>query len=359
MTQRPYNFNAGPAMLPESVLAEAKEGLVDYRGSGRGVLEMGHREDDFLEIAHAAEADLRDLINIPDNYKVLFLHGGARGQFAAVPMNLATRNDTADYVVNGSWGKAAAAEGKKFLADAHIAAESTPYTYVPDESEWRHSARPAYVHITDNETIDGVAFDHIPETEAPLVADKSSDILSEPIEVSKYAVIYFGTQKNSGPAGMAGVIVREDMLGATRPDTPAILDWTAEAEQGSMVNTPPTATWYIAGLVFKWLKNQGGVEAMAEINKHEAEKLYRAIDESELYMNPVRRENRSHMNVPFTITVPGLDKIFLLEARTQGLINLKGHRSVGGMRASLYNAMPESGVDALVEFMKAFEEKPF
>jgi phosphoserine aminotransferase len=355
MAERPYNFNAGPAMMPAEVLEQAEENLLDYNGTGVGVAEMSHRSDEFLAIAGRAEDDLRDLLSITSNYKVLFLQGGATGQFAAVPLNLAEQTDKADYVVTGIWSKKAVSEGKKFVEDLHIASEADGYTYVPDQADWQLSDDAAYVHITPNETINGVAFADTPEVEKPLVADMSSTILSEPIDIEKYGVIYAGAQKNIGPAGLTVVIARDDLLEQARSTTPAVWNWKTQAEADSMINTPPTVSLYMAGLVFKWLKKQGGVSGIAEVNSRKAEKLYSAIDESNLYANPVVPENRSRMNVPFTIARSGLQALFRAQAGSANLVNLEGHRSVGGMRASIYNAMPEQGVDRLVEFMKAFE----
>lgn len=345
-------------MLPAAVLKRAQAELPDWRGSGMSVMEMSHRGKEFIGIAQTAEADLRDLMGIPDNYRILFLQGGATGQFAAVPMNLAARDEAADYVVTGMWGKRAYAEAGKYLDTVSLAAKTDPHTYVPPASEWRRSDEAAYLHITLNETIQGVAFDEVPDTGAvPLVADVSSIILSEPIDVSRFGALYAGAQKNIGPAGLTVLIVRDDLLGRARPDTPAVWDWAEMAKSDSMTNTPPTYAWYIAGLVFDWLRSQGGVNAIAEVNARKAGKLYAAIDGSDFYANPVAPANRSRMNVPFTLAVPELDATFLAEARNAGLVNLEGHRSVGGMRASIYNAMPESGVDALVTFMREFEAK--
>ena len=355
---RTYNFSAGPGVLPEAVLEQAQRELPDYQGCGMSVMEMSHRGSDFIAIAEAAEADLRDLMEIGGDYRVLFAHGGATGQFAAIPMNLTAQASAADYVLTGMWGKKAFAEGRKFLDNARLAASADPRTYVPPESDWRLSDDAAYVHITLNETIDGVAFDKLPEVgDVPLVADVSSIILSEPIDVNSFGVLYAGAQKNIGPSGLAVLIVREDLLGRARPQTPAIWDWAELAKAGSMINTPPTYSWYIAGLVFRWLKEQGGVAAIERVNRRKAGRLYAAIDESGLYANPVTPANRSLTNVPFTLTKPDLDRAFLAEAKAAGLVNLEGHRSVGGMRASLYNGMPEAGVDALVTFMKEFENR--
>jgi len=353
---RTYNFSAGPAVLPEPVLAQAQAEMPNWHGSGMSVMEMSHRGKDFLAIAEAAESGLRALMSIPDDYRVLFLQGGATGQFAAVPMNLAAQGSAADYVITGSWGKRAYAEAAKYLDRVAVAATSQPHTYVPRASSWRRTPDAEYVHITLNETINGVRFDEVPDTgPTPLVADVSSIILSEPIDVTRFGALYAGAQKNIGPSGLVVVIVRDDLLGSARPSTPQVWDWFENAKSGSMINTPPTYAWYIAGLVFGWVAAQGGVSAMAEVNRRKAAKLYAAIDGSAFYANPVQPPFRSLMNVPFTIARPELEPAFLAEARAAGLVNLEGHRSVGGMRASIYNAMPEAGVDALVGFMKEFE----
>ncbi|PZN30468.1 MAG: 3-phosphoserine/phosphohydroxythreonine transaminase [Proteobacteria bacterium] len=354
---RVFNFSAGPAVLPEEVLQQVREELVDWRGAGMSVMEMSHRGKRFVSIAEAAEADLRELLDIPAHYKVLFLQGGATGQFAAVPLNLAAPGATVDYVNTGAWSKKAIAEARRY-ARVHVAADAgAPYTTIPPTETWQCSADAAYLHYTPNETIGGVEFHFVPEVAAPLVADMSSTILSRPLDVSKFGLIYAGAQKNIGPAGLTLVIVREDLLGRARPETPTVLDYAAMAKDGSMLNTPPTFAWYVAGLVFQWLKRQGGLAAMAERNRAKAQLLYEAIDASGFYSNPVDPAHRSWMNVPFTLAKPELDKQFCEEARAAGLVTLEGHRSVGGMRASLYNAMPLEGVQALVAFMKEFERK--
>jgi phosphoserine aminotransferase len=354
---RVYNFSGGPAMIPESVLRQAADEMLDWRGHGMNVMEMSHRSKEFIDIAAEAEADLRELMGVPLNYKVLFLQGGASGQFAAIPMNITKSGDKADYAITGSWSKKSASEAKKYL-EVNIAVKTDAHTHVPNFEDWEFSKNAKYVHITPNETIHGVTYSKYPDTgEIPLVADFSSMILSQPIDVSKFGVIYAGAQKNIGPAGIAVVIVREDLLGQARDDTPSVWHWANKAESGSMVNTPPTYSWYLAGLVFKWLKQQGGVEAIYEMNKSKAKKLYSSIDESDFYTNPVEPEYRSLMNIPFTIAKPELEKQFMEEAGKAGLKNLEGHRSIGGMRASLYNAMPEAGVNALVKFMKEFEKQ--
>lgn len=354
---RPYNFSAGPAMLPEPVLKRAQEEMLDWHSSGMCVAEMSHRGKEFLSIAQQAEADLRELLAVPDHYKVLFLQGGASLQFAMAPMNLLGDAKQADYLNTGSWSKKAIAEAKRF-ATVNIAASTEQdgtFTRAPAQDELRLSAGAAYLHYTPNETIQGVEFPYVPETDKPLVADMSSTILSRPIDVSRFGVIYAGAQKNIGPAGLTLVIVREDLMGSPVDGTPAMLDYKTHADAESMYNTPPTYAWYLAGLVFQWLKDLGGLAGMAEINQRKAGKLYAAIDGSDFYANPVQPDCRSWMNVPFTLADANLDAEFLAGAKDAGLLTLKGHRSVGGMRASIYNAMPEAGVDALIDFMAEFE----
>jgi len=354
---RKFNFSAGPAMLPTDVIKRAQQEMLDWNGSGMSVMEMSHRGKEYMSIAEKAEKDLRDVMAIPDNYKVLFLQGGASLQFAMVPLNLLAGKQSADYINTGVWSKKAIAEAKRYCT-VNIAADTSEggFTTVPSQSELTLNPDAAYVHYTPNETIGGVEFDYIPETgDVPLVADMSSTILSRPIDVSKFGVIYAGSQKNIGPAGLCIVIVREDLLGNASESTPAMLNYDIAANNGSMYNTPATYSWYMAGLVFEWLKERGGLQAMGEINKRKADKLYAAIDGSDFYANPVTKANRSWMNVPFTLPDADLDAAFLAGAAAKGLITLKGHRSVGGMRASIYNAMPEEGVDALVAYMKAFE----
>jgi phosphoserine aminotransferase len=356
---RIYNFSAGPAMLPSEVMNKAAEEMTDWNGSGMSVMEMSHRGKEFVSIADKAESDIRELMSIPDNYKVLFLQGGASSQFAMVPMNLLKGKVSADYINTGAWSKKAIAEAKKYC-EVNVAAssESDNFTSILAESEWSLNADASYVHYTPNETIGGVEFHWIPETgEVPLIADMSSTILSRPIDVTKYGVIYAGAQKNIGPAGLTIVIIREDLIGDEIASTPTMFKYSTMAKAGSMYNTPPTYSWYIAGLVFEWIKNMGGLEKMSEINKGKADKLYAVIDESKYYNNPVDKKCRSWMNIPFTLAKPDLDSKFIEQAKTTGLVNLKGHRSVGGMRASIYNAMPEEGVDALIDFMNKFEKE--
>ncbi len=357
---RVFNFGAGPATLPAEVLEQARRELTDWQGSGMSVMEMSHRGKEFLSIAEKAEADLRELLSVPPNYKVLWLQGGATAQFAMVPLNLLKGKKKADYINTGSWSKKAIAEAKKFCAvNVAASSEASGFTDIPSQNEWRLDPDAAYVHYTPNETIGGVEFHWIPETgSVPLVADMSSTILSRPLDVSRYGVIYAGAQKNIGPAGLTLVIVREDLIGGAAPGTPSLSDYKTYADSHSMYNTPPTFAWYMAGLVFEWLKRQGGLAAMAEINRRKADKLYACIEASGgFYRSPVAPACRSWMNVPFTLADPALDAPFLEEARAAGLLQLKGHRSVGGMRASIYNAMPEAGVDRLVAFMQEFSKK--
>jgi len=351
-----YNFSAGPAMLPAEVIRQAQEEMQDWNGSGMSVMEMSHRGKEFMQIAETAETDLREILNIPQNYKVLFLQGGASTQFAMVPLNLLGDKSTMDYAYTGMWSKKAIAEAKRY-GEVSICAssEESDFNSVPNYTDWKLSLDAAFVHITPNETIGGVEFDGLPDTgEVILVADMSSTILSRAIDVSRYGVIYAGAQKNIGPAGLTIVIIRDDLLGHAAKNCPAMLNYTTLAKADSMANTPPTYAWYLSGLVFQWIKRQGGLSALAEINQRKAKKLYAVIDEMDCYANPVAVKNRSRMNVPFTLKNADLDTSFLDGAKQQGLITLKGHRSVGGMRASIYNAMPEAGVDALVSYMQNF-----
>jgi phosphoserine aminotransferase len=354
---RIFNFSAGPAMLPAEVLARAGDEMLDWRGTGMSVMEMSHRGKEFISIAEEAEADLRELLAMPSSYKVLFLQGGATLQFAQVPMNLLRGKGKADYVVTGEWSKKAIKEAKNFC-DAAVAAssEDRSFTYAP--KEWKVRQEAAYVHYCSNETIGGVEFHSIPYNgSVPLVADASSHFLSRPVEVSKFGLIYAGAQKNAGPAGLTFVIVREDLIGAAAKGTPTVMDYKLQAEADSMLNTPATYAMYVAGLVFKWLKAQGGLAAMEKKNIEKARLLYDLLDSSRFYRNPVAREDRSRMNVPFTLARPELDPVFLKGAAERGMVQLKGHRSVGGMRASIYNAMPLEGVQRLVDYMKDFEAK--
>jgi phosphoserine aminotransferase len=356
---RVYNFSAGPAVLPEAVLEQAQAEMLDWRGCGMSVMEMSHRGKEFLAIAEKAEADLRELLDVPDNFKVLFLQGGASSQFAMAPLNLLRGKGRADYVNTGSWSKKAIAEARRY-GEVNVVADAgdSSYTGIPPAVEWSLDPDAAYVHYTPNETIGGVEFHWIPDTgNVPLVADMSSTILSRPLDVSRYGVIYAGAQKNIGPAGLTLVIVRDDLIGDADARTPAMFNYQVHADNGSMYNTPPTYGWYLAGLVFEWLKEGGGLAAMAQVNRRKSDKLYAAIDGSDFYANPVDMHCRSWMNVPFTLADPGLDPTFLAGAKEAGMVTLKGHRSVGGMRASIYNAMPEAGVDALIDFMAEFERR--
>jgi len=356
---RVFNFAAGPATLPLEVLQQVSNEMLDWRGSGMSVMEVSHRSKAFISVALEAENLLRELLNVPSNYKVLFLQGGATGQFSAIPLNLTTPESTVDYINTGAWSKKAIGEAKR-LTKVNVAADESAsnYSTTPAQGALRLTPGATYVHYTPNETIGGVEFGYVPATDGvPLVADMSSTILSRPIDVSKFGLIYAGAQKNIGPSGLVVVIVREDLIGKARKDTPAVWDYKAMADEGSMLNTPPTFGWYFAGLVFKWLKAQGGLEAIGERNRAKAGALYHYIDTSGFYRNPVSKDARSWMNVPFTMAKADLDKTFLSEANAAGLTNLEGHRSVGGMRASIYNAMPPEGVEALIDFMKEFQRR--
>jgi len=355
---RVYNFCAGPAALPVEVLEQAQEELLDYQGKGLSVMEMSHRSGEITAIAEQAEQDLRELLEISSDYRVLFLQGGASTQFSMAPLNLLGTKTTADYVNTGQWSKKAIKEAGRFC-DVNVVAtdEANNFSAVPAFGGWNLNKDAAYLHYTPNETIGGVEFDFIPEVGVPLVADMSSSILSCPLDVSRFGLIYAGAQKNIGPAGITVVIVREDLLGRALPGTPSMLDYKVHGDNGSMYNTPPTYAWYLAGLVFKWLKGKGGLTAMGELNKLKSAKLYQAIDDSGFYGNPVAVANRSRMNVPFTLANSELDKLFLQEAEENGLCNLKGHRSVGGMRASIYNAVGMDAIDALIGFMNDFEKR--
>ena len=356
---RVYNFGAGPAALPEAVLEQARDELLDWHGTGMSVMEKSHRGKDFIGIHARAESDLRELLGIPKNYKVLFLQGGAAAQFAIVPMNLLRGKAVASYVNSGHWSTRAIAEAKRYCK-VHIAAssEDAKFSYAPKQDKWRIDPQSAYVHYTSNETIGGVEFNWIPETNGiPLVVDASSHILSRPLDVSRFGLIYAGSQKNIGPAGMAIVIVRDDLIGQAAAFTPSIFDYKVQAEADSMHNTPPSYAIYMAGLVFQWLKKLGGLAKMEEINIAKANILYDYLDQTEFYHSPVAKEDRSRMNVPFILKNDKLDEAFLKESQAAGLAELKGHRAVGGMRASIYNAMPVEGVKQLVAFMKEFERK--
>lgn len=353
-----YNFSAGPAVLPKEVLQQARDEMLDWHGSGMSVMEMSHRGKEFMSIAEKTENDLRELAGIPKNYKVLFLQGGASSQFAMVPMNLLRGRTTADYINTGQWSTKAIEEAGRYCT-VNVAASSQDknFTYVPPQNEWRLNNQAAYVHYTSNETIGGVEFHWIPDTDVPLVADMSSDILSRPLDVTRYGLIYAGAQKNLGPAGLTLVIVREDLLGKSLPGTPTLYDYQIHAQNDSMYNTPPTYALYITGLVFAWLKKQGGLAAMEKINGTKANLLYDYLDSTDFYHCPVARTDRSRMNIPFTLKNSTLDAEFLKQAQQNGLLQLKGHRSVGGMRASIYNAMPYEGIAKLVAFMKEFASR--
>jgi phosphoserine aminotransferase len=348
---RVFNFSAGPAALPEAVLKTAADEMLDWHGSGMSVMEMSHRGKEFISIHAQAEADLRELLGVPTNYKVLFLQGGAIGHNAIVPMNLLRGKTSIDVINTGEWSKKTIKEAKKYGAvNVAATAESSNFTHIPARESWKLDPNAAYVHICSNETIGGVEYHWTPE-----VGDMSSDIMSRPIDVSKYGLIYAGAQKNIGPAGLTIVIVREDLLGGALPITPSAFDFQQQAEADSMLNTPPTYGIYIAGLVFQWLKAQGGLPAIAEHNRRKAAVLYDHLAASSFYSNPIAPDCRSLMNVPFRLKDEKLDAAFLKGADARGLLQLKGHRSVGGMRASIYNAMPIAGVEALVAYMKEFE----
>ena len=353
---RVFNFSAGPAALPLEVLERIREDLPDWLGTGMSVMEISHRSKEFIDLAARCETNLRTLLAVPDNYSVIWTQGGATMQMAMVPLNLAGPNSTVDYVQTGSWGKKAFSEAKK-MCNARLVADSSDknFTYIPDKSSWDRSDDAAYLHITSNETIAGVEFHFMPDGNVPIVADMSSNILSRPIDVSKYGVIYAGAQKNIGPAGITLAIVRNDLLAPARENLPHLMMWKSYAESDSMTNTPPTFAWYVADLIVQHLLDNGGLDEMAAINRRKSDKLYAAIDASDFYSNPVQPDCRSWMNVPFILADTSLDAKFLQESLAAGLTNLKGHRSVGGMRASIYNAVPELAVDALIAFMAEFE----
>ncbi|MDB3923831.1 3-phosphoserine/phosphohydroxythreonine transaminase [Luminiphilus sp.] len=354
---RVYNFCAGPAALPEAVLAKAQEEMLEWQGQGASVMELSHRSKAFIDVMEQAEARLRRLLGMSDDYAVLFQQGGASQQFAAVPLNLSLEADNADYLVTGQWSKKAFAEGARFV-NAHCVADGSADNFMslPPSDDWSISGG-RYFHYCPNETIGGLEFSTIPEVGSPLVADMSSTLLSRPIDVTQFGVIYAGAQKNIGPAGLALVLVRKELLGRARPSCPAMLNWDTAAANGSMYNTPPTFAVYLTGLVFEWLESMGGLEVMGAINGRKAERLYGQIDNSSFYSNPVDESARSWMNVPFTLADAALDTVFLDEAEQAGLTNLKGHRSVGGMRASIYNAVPDAAVEALCTFMSEFEQR--
>jgi phosphoserine aminotransferase len=353
---RIFNFSAGPATLPEAVLQQVQADLLNWQGAGMGVMEMSHRDKEFMSIASNCEALIREVMGIPSHYKVLFMQGGATAQFSMVPMNLLRGKTSADYIVTGDWGKKAAKElGKYGKANIAASSEAEKFTHIPDHATWKLNEDAAFVHITPNETIHGVEFFDLPDTYGiPLVGDMSSNIASRPMEIEKFGLIYAGAQKNIGPAGLTLVIVREDLLGNVLPCTPGIWDYKTVADNESMLNTPACFSWYVCGLVFQWLKSEGGLAVIGERNARKAALLYDYIDSQDFYSNPVNKAHRSLMNVPFVLANAELDAAFLKGAKALGLNGLKGHRSVGGMRASIYNAMPEAGVHALVEYMKDF-----
>jgi len=356
---RAYNFCAGPAALPTAVLEKAQAELLDWHGKGLSIMEMSHRSKDYVAVAEKAEADLRKLMNIPENYKVLFLQGGASLQFSAIPLNLLGKNSKADYIHTGIWSEKATKEAQRY-GDINIVEAATSINgklAISEQSTWNLSDDAAYVHYAENETIGGIQFANIPETDKPLVSDFSSSILSAPLDVSKFGLIYAGAQKNIGPAGLTLVIVRDDLLDQAKPEIPSLLKYGSQAKNDSMVNTPATYAWYLSGLVFEWLLEQGGVDAMYKTNLEKSKLLYGYIDSSDFYNNPIALPNRSIMNVPFTLADEALDKLFLKEAEENHLLNLAGHRSVGGLRASIYNAVPLEGVQALVNFMDDFAQR--
>ena len=355
---RAFNFCAGPASLPTDVLKQAQEQLLDWNGHGLSIMEMSHRSKEFVSVATEAEQDFRDLLSISDDYAVLFLQGGATAQFAAIPLNLTAQGERVDYLNTGIWSKKAIAEAKRY-ADVNVvaSAEGNGFSQVPGQAELACSDNAAYFHYTPNETIGGLEFDYVPKVNSPLVADMSSAILSRSLDVNKFGLIYAGAQKNIGPAGLTMVIVRKDLLEKSRKEIPTCMNYKVAADNGSMYNTPPTLAWYLSGLVFKWIKAQGGLNAMEALNRRKSEKLYAAIDGSDFYNNPIALNSRSWMNVPFTLGDDALNPKFLSQAEESGLLNLAGHRSVGGMRASIYNAVPEAAVDALVDFMGVFERE--
>jgi phosphoserine aminotransferase len=356
---RAFNFCAGPATLPEAVLKQAQSEMLDWRGTGMSVMEMSHRSDEFVAIAEAAEKDLRELASISDDYAVLFMQGGASSQFSTIPLNLLGDKTSADYVNTGIWSKKAIAEAKRYgNVNVVASSEDSGFTTIPDQSAWNTSADAAYLHYTPNETIGGLEYDFIPDSgDVPLVADMSSTMLSRPLDINKFGLIYAGAQKNIGPSGLVVVIIRKDLLGKARKETPTMMNYQVIADNGSMYNTPATYSWYLSGLVFKWLKEQGGVRAMGEMNARKAKKLYGFIDANDFYANPIEPRFRSWMNVPFTLADDALNGEFLKGAEARHLLNLQGHRSVGGMRASIYNAMPEEGVDALIDYMAEFAKE--
>lgn len=354
---RIFNFSAGPSTLPEAVLLKAQQELLDWQGTGMSVMEMSHRGKHFMSIAETLKNDLIELLAIPSNYKVLFLQGGASGQFALIPQNILGNKTKTCYVNTGAWSTSAIKEAGKYCqVQVSASSEANGFTSIPDRDSWQIDQNAAYLHYTSNETIHGVEFFDTPNIgDLPLVCDMSSDILSRPEDISQYGLIYAGTQKNMGPSGVTVVIIRDDLLNLANPQVPAVFNYQQQAAADSMLNTPATYNWYLLGLVLQWLKQQGGIAAIEQLNIRKANKLYQAIDQSSLYSNAVDKRYRSRMNVPFVLADSGLDSEFLKLAEQHGLSSLKGHRISGGMRASIYNAMPEAGVDALIEFMAEFE----
>jgi len=354
---RKWNFSAGPAAIPEEVLSEAQAELLEWKDSGMSIMEMSHRSSEYKSLANKARQDLIDLLNIPNNYQVLFLQGGATLQFSMIPMNFADQK-IADYLLTGTWSKKAIQEASKITAVNIVASsEACNFTEVPSQENFNESEDAAYFHYVANETIQGIALHQPPKSKSPLIADMSSVVLSEPIDVSKFSMIYAGAQKNIGPAGLTVCIIKQELLDTAFTDLPTMLQYSEHANSDSMLNTPPTFAWYMSGKVFAWLKSLGGLEAIAKINNTKAKTLYEYIDQSDLYFNPVSKDNRSKMNIPFILNNSDLDVEFLQASYNAGLLNLKGHRSVGGMRASIYNATPQDAVDALISFMEEFESK--
>ena len=357
---RTFNFSAGPAMLPEAVMRQANAEFLNWENTGMSVMEMSHRSKEYMSVAHKMEADLREVMAIPNNYKVLFTHGGASLQFAGIPLNLTQQDDTVDYFNTGVWSAKAIKEASRY-ANVNIVTggDAANPTAIAPQSEWNFSENAKYIHLCYNETITGLEFQSeqlnaVFAQNKPVIADMSSTIMSREIDVSKFAVIYAGAQKNIGPAGLAILIVREDLIGQARDITPTLLNWKTYADNESMFNTPATFAWYLAGLVFAWIKDSGGVRAIADVNQRKAQKLYDYIDNSSFYSNRIEKSQRSWMNVTFSLANTDLDALFLEESKAAGLLSLKGHKAFGGMRASIYNAMPEEGVDALIKFMQAF-----
>lgn len=354
-----YNFGAGPAMLPQAVMKQVQAEFLDWNGTGMSIVEMSHRSKAFLSIAEAADADLRDILQVPADYKILYVHGGATSMMSMVPLNLLANGETGEYLLTGSWSAKACKEAKR-LGKVHVAASSEPEKYftIPDPGNWQLADDVAYLYYTDNETITGVEFDFIPDAgDVPLVCDMTSNFLSRPFDITRFGIVFASAQKNFGPAGMACVIIREDMIGRAGKQTPFLYDFKTYAENDSMFNTPPVFNWYMAGLIYKWIREQGGLAAMDQRAKQRSGKLYATIDSSTLYSNPINTQYRSRMNVPFILADESLNSAFLAEAGENGLIELKGHRSVGGMRASIYNGMPVEGIEALTAFMLDFEQR--